>query len=39
LMEMRGFPKLTRAAGIAYDQDLAANLWAVSEELTGVTWG
>jgi hypothetical protein len=39
LMEMRGFPKLTRAAGIAYDQELAANLWAVSEELTGVTWG
>ena len=39
LFEMRGFPKLTRAAGIAYDQELAANLWAVSEELTGVTWG
>jgi NAD(P)-dependent dehydrogenase (short-subunit alcohol dehydrogenase family) len=38
-MEMRGFPKLTRAAGIAYDQDLAANLWAASEELTGITWG
>ena len=38
-LEMRGFPKLTRAAGIAYDQELAANLWAVSEELTGVTWG
>ena len=37
--EMRGFPKLTRAAGIAYDQELAANLWAVSEELTGITWG
>jgi len=39
LFEMRGFPKLTRAAGIAYDQELAANLWAVSEELTGITWG
>ena len=38
-MEMRGFPKLTRAAGIAYDQELATNLWAVSEELTGITWG
>jgi len=38
-MEMRGFPKLTRAAGIAYDQELATNLWSVSEELTGVTWG
>jgi NAD(P)-dependent dehydrogenase (short-subunit alcohol dehydrogenase family) len=38
-LEMRGFPKLTRAAAIAYDQELAANLWAVSEELTGITWG
>ena len=38
-LEMRGFPKLTRAAGIAYDQELAANLWEVSEELTGITWG
>jgi NAD(P)-dependent dehydrogenase (short-subunit alcohol dehydrogenase family) len=39
LFEMRGFPKLTRAAGIAYDQDLAATLWEVSEELTGIHWG
>jgi NAD(P)-dependent dehydrogenase (short-subunit alcohol dehydrogenase family) len=38
-LEMRGFPKLTRAAAIAYDQRLAADLWRVSEELTGVTWG
>ena len=38
-MEMRGFPKLTRAAAIAYDQRLAKDLWSVSEELTGVTWG
>ena len=38
-LEMRGFPKLTRAAGIAYDQELAANLWSISEELTGITWG
>ncbi len=38
-MEMRGFPKLTRAAAIAYDQRLATQLWSVSEELTGVTWG
>jgi NAD(P)-dependent dehydrogenase (short-subunit alcohol dehydrogenase family) len=37
-MEMRGFPKLTRAAAIAYDQRLAKDLWSVSEELTGVTW-
>ena len=38
-MELRGFPKLTRAAAIAYDQRLAKDLWSVSEELTGVTWG
>ena len=38
-MEMRGNPKLTRAAAIAYDQELAAQLWSVSEELTGVNWG
>ena len=38
-MEIRGFPKLTRAAAIAYDQRLAMDLWSVSEELTGVTWG
>lgn len=38
-LEMRGFPKLTRAAAIAYDQRLAADLWTISEELTGVTWG
>ena len=38
-LEMRGFPKLTRAAAIAYDQRLAKDLWSVSEELTGVTWG
>lgn len=38
LMEMRGFPKATRARAIAYDQRLARNLWNVSEELTGVYW-
>jgi len=38
-MEMRGFPKQTRAAAIAYDQRLAKDLWTISEELTGVTWG
>ncbi|MEI6867208.1 MAG: SDR family NAD(P)-dependent oxidoreductase [Actinomycetes bacterium] len=37
-MEMRGHPKLTRGRAIAYDQTLAANLWQVSEELTGVKW-
>jgi len=38
LLEMRGFPKATRARSIAYDQSLARNLWSVSEELTGVRW-
>lgn len=38
LMEMRGFPRAVRARSIAYDQDLARNLWDVSEELTGVVW-
>ena len=37
-MEMRGYPKAVRARSIAYDQMLAQNLWAVSEELTGVKW-
>jgi len=35
---MRGFPKLTRGTSLSYDQSLAANLWSVSEELTGITW-
>jgi NAD(P)-dependent dehydrogenase (short-subunit alcohol dehydrogenase family) len=38
LLEMRGYPKATRARAIAYDQNLARNLWSVSEELTGVHW-
>lgn len=38
LLEMRGFPKATRARAIAYDQNLARNLWSVSSELTGVNW-
>ena len=38
LLEMRGYPKAVRARSIAYDQDLAQNLWSVSEELTGVQW-
>ena len=37
-LEMRGTPKLTRARALAYDQVLAKNLWAVSEELTKVSW-
>ncbi len=38
LLEMRGYPKLTRAKSLAYDQTLAKNLWTVSEELTKVSW-
>ena len=38
LFEMRGYPKAVRARSIAYDQELANNLWKVSEELTGVVW-
>jgi NAD(P)-dependent dehydrogenase (short-subunit alcohol dehydrogenase family) len=36
--EMRGTPRLVRARSLAYDQTLAANLWNVSVELTGVAW-
>jgi hypothetical protein len=36
--EMRGTPKFTHGKALAYDQNLAARLWEVSEELTGVTW-
>ena len=38
LGQMWGKPQLTRARPLAYDQTLGANLWAVSEELTGVAW-
>ena len=37
-MEMRGYPKLTRASSAAYDQELAEKLWEISSELTGVAW-
>lgn len=36
--EMRGHPHLTRAQALAGDQELAKNLWQVSEELTHVKW-
>jgi NAD(P)-dependent dehydrogenase (short-subunit alcohol dehydrogenase family) len=38
LFEMRGYPRFTRARSLAYDQQLAKNLWHVSEELTTVRW-
>ena len=37
-MELKGSPKFTHAKALAYDQQLATNLWQVSEELTGVAW-
>jgi len=37
-MEMRGYPKLTRGFSLSYDQELASNLWSISEELTGISW-
>jgi NAD(P)-dependent dehydrogenase (short-subunit alcohol dehydrogenase family) len=36
LFEIRGHPKIVRAIGAAYDTDVAARLWDVSEGLTGV---
>ena len=36
--ELRGHPKITRGKSLAYDAELAANLWQVSQSLTGVTW-
>lgn len=35
---MRGDPKLVRVSALANNQDLAKNLWQVSEELTRVSW-
>ena len=37
-LEIRGYPRFTRARSGAYDQQVARNLWHVSESLTGVTW-
>jgi NAD(P)-dependent dehydrogenase (short-subunit alcohol dehydrogenase family) len=37
-VEQRGHPKIVTGAGRAYDEDAAARLWEVSEELTGVRY-
>ncbi len=37
-MEMRGYPKVVRASKAANNADVARQLWAVSEQLTGVTY-
>jgi hypothetical protein len=36
--EMRGYPVEVRAEMQAYDEQLAAKLWQVSEQLTGVRY-
>ena len=36
--EFRGHPKIVRTSGAARDEDVAARLWGVCEELTGVTF-
>jgi hypothetical protein len=36
--EMRGHPTLVQPTPEAQDADIARRLWAVSEELTGVTY-
>lgn len=37
-MEQRGRPVLVKSSAQSYDEDLQRRLWAVSEELTGVTF-
>ncbi|WP_116374960.1 SDR family NAD(P)-dependent oxidoreductase [Mycobacterium sp. MFM001] len=38
LGEQRGYPKLVQSSGQSHDEELQRRLWAVSEELTGVTF-
>ncbi len=38
LLEMRGYPKVVSSNKKSRDPELAAKLWAVSEELTGVSF-
>lgn len=37
--QQRGYPILVRSSRQSHDEDLQRRLWAVSEELTGVTYG
>lgn len=37
--EVRGYPKLVTSSAASHDQAVQRRLWAVSEELTGVTFG
>lgn len=36
--QQRGYPKLVQSSGQSHDEELQRRLWAVSEELTGVTF-
>jgi len=36
--ELRGYPRLVTSSPASYDLDVQQRLWAVSEELTGVTY-
>ncbi|MEY8018239.1 MULTISPECIES: SDR family NAD(P)-dependent oxidoreductase [Mycobacterium] len=38
-LEQRGHPKLVTSSAQSHDEELQRRLWAVSEELTGVTFG
>ncbi len=38
IMEMRGYPKVVDSNKKSHDEEVAKKLWAVSEELTGVTF-
>lgn len=38
-LEQRGHPKLVASSAQSHDEELQRRLWAVSEELTGVTFG
>jgi len=36
--EMRGYPELVKSSDKSYDEDLAKQLWDVSEKLTGIVY-
>jgi NAD(P)-dependent dehydrogenase (short-subunit alcohol dehydrogenase family) len=38
-LEQRGSPKVVQSSAQSHDEELQRRLWAVSEELTGVTFG
>ena len=39
LLEIQGYPAIARLSPRCHDRELAARLWEVSEQLTGVTYG